>query len=135
MNVFDLHHNCDVRISLANQAIGSTSVVEGEIIDTKGFEALEFGIQMGTITDGVYTIKLEHGDDPALSDAEDVSAEETLGDADFALTDDDTAKRIGYIGKKRYARISIDAATVSTGVDAVSSLAILAYAHHQPVDD
>ena len=133
MNVFDLHHTSKAEIGLANQAITGNSVVTGAIIDTASFTALEFLLQAGTITDGAYAVKLVHGDDSGLSDVADVSAEETLGSADFALTDDDSAKRIGYIGKKRYVRVVITATGVTTGVDAFSVMVLLANAMHQPV--
>lgn len=135
MNVFDLHHNCDMRIALANQAIDANGTTVGAIIDTAGFEALEFGFQMGTITDGAYAISLFESDASDMAGETAVSAEETLGNADFALADDDTAKRIGYIGKKRYVRVKIVATAVTDGVDAVSGLAIPAFAHHEPVAD
>ena len=133
--VFDIHHDSKALIGLANAAIVSNTDTSGAIIDRAGFMALEFLLQMGTITDGAYAVKLEHGDLANLSDAADVDAAEQLGDADFAVADDDSANRIGYIGKKRYVRLVITSTGVTTGVDAASAMAMLANAIHQPSAD
>ncbi len=135
MNVFDLHHTSKALIALANQNITTDTTTAGAIIDTAGFEALEFLLASGTITDGAYAVKIQEGDNSDLSDAADVSAEETLGNADYALADDDTPKRIGYIGKKRYARIVVTSTSTSTGGTNFSALALLANASHQPTSD
>lgn len=134
MHVNDLHHHTAVESALDSQTIGTDTTTLGNIIDTAGFEALEFILQSGTITDGAYAVSLQEGDDSGLSDAAAVSAEETLGNADFALADDDTAKRIGYIGKKRYCRLAIvSTATTSGGV--FSAAAMKGMAAHQPTAD
>lgn len=135
MHTWDLHHDCSFEDALASLTIGSNTTTNGIIIDRAGFQALEFGLKMGTITDGAYAVKLEHGDDSGLSDAADVDAAEQLGDADFADTEDDTVKRLGYIGKKRYVRIVVTSTGVTTGATLVAALALLAHASHQPVAD
>ena len=134
MHTFDMHHHTKQLAGLTSQTIATDTTTAGEIIDTAGFTALEFFLLSGTVTDGAYAVSLQHGDDSGLSDVTAVSAEETLGDADFALADDDTAKRIGYIGKKRYVRLSVvSTATTSGGVFA--GVAVLGNAAHQPTDD
>jgi hypothetical protein len=133
MLVNDLHHNSKAEIALVAQTV-TTGTVDGAIIDTADFEALEFLLQSGTLTDGAFAVTLVHGDDSGLSDVTDVSAEEMLGDASFAVTDDDTAKRVGYTGKKRYVRLKIVATGASSG-GPMSGMAILAFGKHQPVAD
>lgn len=133
-NVFDLHHKIAALIALAQATIGSDTTTTGVIIDTAGYTALEFLLTSGTITDGAYAVSLQHGDDSGLSDAAAVPAADVLGDADFALADDDTVKRIGYIGGKRYVRLAIVSTAVTTG-GAFSATAVLAGAAHQPVAD
>lgn len=109
--LFDLHHNCDVANALNSQTISSDTTTNGVIIDMQGYHGLEFILKSGTITDGAYTVALQHGDDSGLSDAAAVDADEVLGSIAFADTEDNVAKRIGYIGKKRYVRMNV----VSTG--------------------
>ena len=109
---YDLHSNVKGVLALAVQNIISDTTTVGAIIDTQGFESLEYLITSGTVTDGVYTFLLEEGDDSGLSDAAAVPAANLLGSlTGFILTDDDTVKRVGTNGKKRYQRLSI----VSTG--------------------
>jgi hypothetical protein len=134
-NVFDLHHQVEQRTALAIAAITTNTTTAGIIIDTANYTALEFLLIAGTVTDGAYAVSLEHGDDSGLSDAAAVPAAETLGDADIAAADDDASKRIGYIGKKRYVRLSIVSTGVTTGVDGVGAIAVLGGASHQPVAD
>lgn len=133
--VHDMHHHTTQLAALAIAAITTNTTTSGIIIPMAGYEALEFLLLPGTITDGAYAISLEEGDDSGLSDAATVSAAETLGDADLADTDDDTAKRIGYIGKKDYVRLSIVSTGVTTGVDGLAAIALLGNAHHQPTAD
>ena len=133
-SVNDLHHHTKQLPALTSQTISTDTTTAGAIIDTAGFEACEFLLLSGTITDGAYAVSLQEGDASNLSDAATVDAAEILGDADFALADDDTAKRIGYIGKKRYVRLSIvSSGTTSGGVFA--GIALLGMAAHQPTAD
>ena len=134
MQVFELHHDTEQRTGLDITAISTDTTTAGEIIDTAGFEALEFYLISGTVTDGAYAVSLQHGDDASLSDAAAVSADETLGNADFAAADDDAAKRIGYIGKRRYVRLSIVSTSTSTG-GTIGAVAVLGTPHHAPVAD
>lgn len=109
--LFDLHDNCEVANALDSQTISTDTTTNGEIIDIAGYHGLEFVLKSGAITDGAYTVTLTHGDDSGLSDGATVAAADLLGSIAFADTDDDAAKRIGYIGKKRYVRLNV----VSTG--------------------
>lgn len=132
MSEYDGHSNIDDRVALNNQDI-TTGTVVGEIIDTSGFESIEFVIQAGSINDGTYGLILEEGDDAGLSDAALVSADETLGAlTGFISTDDNTTIRVGSIGKKRYQRLSILAAS-STGINEFSAITILGNPHSAPV--
>lgn len=131
----DMHHDTKQLTGMTLQAISTNTTTNGEIIDTALFEGLEFLLIAGTITDGAYAVSLEEGDDSGLSDAAAVSAEETLGDADFADTDDDSSKRIGYIGKKRYVRLKVVSTGVTTGVDSFGAVALLGMAMHRPTAD
>lgn len=130
-NVFELHHKSKAEIGLTDQTVGADVTVNGEIIDTAGFESLEFLAQAGTVTDGVQTLKINHGDDPALGDATVVSDEETLGSGSILETD--SPKKVGYIGKKRYAQLSVVSVGGATGAAKVSAMALLSHAHHQAV--
>ena len=123
---YDLHHSVKQAVALDSQDITTDTTTVGNIIDSLGFESLEFLIQSGTITDGAYAFKLEQGEDPALADATDVPADNILGVlTGFVAADDDSALRVGSIGKQRYQRLSIVSTSTSTGATKFSSIALL----------
>ena len=130
----DLHSNVDDRMALNPTLIASNTTTVGNIIDSLGFESLAFIVAMGTITDGAYALLLEEGDDSGLSDAAVVSADETLGElTGFVAADDQSTKRVGSIGKKRYQRLSIVSTGVTSGVADVSAVAVLGHPKTAPV--
>lgn len=134
MSECDGHSNIGSVIALANQNITTDTTTVGAIIDTAGFESCEFIVASGTLTDGAYALKLEQGDDSGLSDAADVPAAEILGVlTGFAATDDDTTKRVGTIGKKRYQRLSIVSTATTTGGTNFSAVAVQGHPHTAPV--
>jgi len=136
MAEFDLHSNVKQEVALDAQDITTDTTTVGNIIDTRGFESLEYFIQSGTITDGAYALKLEQGDDSALADAADVPTAEVLGVlTGFVAADDDAAKRVGSIGKKRYQRLSIVSTSTSTGGTKFSSVAVLGNPQSAPTDE
>lgn len=130
MNVNDLHGHSKVLAAFATTTIATDTTTAGIIIDTEGFEALEFLILSGTITLGDAAISLQHGDAANLSDATTVDAEEILGSGVFAVDADDEVRKMGYIGKKRFVRLSI--VTDNSANLTLTSLALLAFAPHQP---
>lgn len=131
---YDLHNNVKGALALAVQDITTNTTTVGAIIDTLGFESLEYFITSGTITDGAYALKLEEGDDSGLSDAADVPAANVLGAlTGFVAADDDTVKRVGSVGKKRYQRLSIVSTGTTTGGTNFTATAALGNPHSQPV--
>ena len=129
----DLHNRIDDLVAMTSQTIASDTTTVGEIIDSKGFESLEFIAQSGTITDGAYALLLEESDDSGMSGATVVSADETLGElTGFASTDDDSTIRVGSIGKKRFQRLSLVSTGTSSG-GVFSAIAVLGHAHTNPV--
>ncbi len=131
---YDLHSNVKQVVALDSQDITTNTTTVGNIIDTVGFESLEYLIQSGVITDGTYALILEQGDDSGLSDAAVVPADEVLGVlTGFVAADDNAAKRVGSIGKKRFQRLSILSAGTSTGATKMSSVAVLGNPQSAPV--
>jgi len=128
MNVFDLHHDIVPELNLAAQTV--TTAVSGAIVDTARYEGLEFTFLNATITADVVAL-VEHGDDSGLADAETVPADLILGQTanPFSLSTDDAAQSIGYIGKKRYVRITLGGGA-SNGATSITS--IKWGAHHKP---
>lgn len=123
---YDLHHKVFAVNAFDLVAITADGTVNGNIIDTLGFESIEFIGQSGTITDGDHVLQLEDGDDSGLSDNADVPSAQVLGELfAFASADDDVVLRTGCITKKRYIRASLVTTNETTGIDFFGIIAIL----------
>lgn len=126
MSEYDGHSRVKGEVALNSQDITSDTTTNGNVIDTVGFESIEFHIQSGVITDGTYTLLLEEDDVIGFGTATVVPADETLGVlTGFVLTDDNATKRVGSIGKKQFQRLSIVSASTTTGATKFSSVAVL----------
>lgn len=116
MSSFDLKNNVSVANALNIQAISSNTSVAGVSIDTKGFESATFAIQSGTLTDGTYTPEVSESDDNSTFTA--VADDFLIGteaNAVLVATDDNKVKTIGYVGKKRYVKLTITSTGVTSG--------------------
>lgn len=114
----ELYSSYKVSNALDTQAITSDTTTNGDIIDTAEYGSLLFVIQSGTLTDGTYTVLIHEGDESNLSDAsavDDADLTNTEASASFASTDDNTVTKIGYVGSKRYVRLSLVSASTSSG--------------------
>jgi len=130
---YDLHHSIKQAVALDFQTISTDTTTAGNIIDTAGFESLEFIVGTGTVTDGDYAFKIEDGDDDGLSDNDDVDSTLILGvlTGFTADADDDKALRVGVLSKKRYVRLSIVSTNTSSGAE-IFAVAVLGHAKSQP---
>lgn len=117
----DLFNNIEVRraespIATAN---ADNTVIVSEIIDMRGFKSMIWVIITGGMVDAAFTtvVLMEEGDDSGLSDAAavpdasmlpavvgGVNAETIVA---FDQADDDQTRKIGYIGEKRFVRLTI----------------------------
>ncbi|WP_342150239.1 hypothetical protein [Methylorubrum sp. SB2] len=132
MAQFDIHNDLLARVALNTATIAASATTNGVIIDTQGFNALEFFLQVGTRTDGSFTIQLQHGDDPALADAVAVDTAKVLGNAALtAITAANSVRRIGYVGNKRYVRAQVVSTSVTSGAT-VGVLAVLGRPNLRP---
>lgn len=116
------------------RAISPVSVADNtaqvsQIIDRQGYDALTFALATGSLADAdaTFTVLVQHGDAANLSDATDVVDDDLIGTealAGFVFSDDDKTRKIGYIGSKRYVRLTITpAANASAAV--LCAIAIL----------
>ena len=129
----DLHHNILAVSALGNTAIGTNTVTNGGIIDTKGYYALEFVLTSGALTDGNFVGSLEEGHTANLSDATPVAAENILGAfPSFGAADDNVLQQVGVrLGNKRYVRLKVTSTGVTTG-GSLSAIALLANSQQRP---
>ena len=107
------------RVAIAPEvATGNTPLVSN-IIDTAGYNALSFVVVTGTLssTAATFAVTLEHGDDSGLSDTTAVVASElagTLANAAFTFAADNSCRKIGYLGNRRYVRATVTPTSNST---------------------
>jgi len=88
------------------------TAVVGEIIDKKGFESVTYVISTGSIGDAnaTFVVLLEESDAANMSGAAAVADADLLGTevlAAFQFDDDNETRKLGYIGSKRYTRLTI----------------------------
>lgn len=132
----DLHNNIELRRAISPTRVTDNTAEVSEIIDLQNRGSLEFLIACGAIadSDATFTILVEDGDDSGLSDAAAVDDAFLLGTeagAAFQFDDDDEIRKIGYIGPKRYVRLTITPAS-NTGDADISAVAVLGHARKGP---
>lgn len=128
----DSKTNIKENVAFNIQAISSDTTTNGTEVDTQGYESLTFVVQAGTLTDGTYTPSIEESDTSGSGYTAVVDADLVGTEADAAVDASNEIKRIGYIGKKRYVRLSIVSTSTTTG-GTVGGVAILGNAKHNPV--
>lgn len=133
----DLANSLHVKraISPAAAVTDNTPFVS-QIIDRLGYESLMFGILIGALADAdaTFAVLVEHGDVSNLSDAAAVPDSQLTGTealAGFTFAADDSCRKIGYVGPKRYVRMTITPAN-NTGAANVSAMAILSGSRYAP---
>jgi hypothetical protein len=129
----DLHSNVKQVVALIPTVLGATGAITGAIIDRQGYGGVEFIPIYGSITTTgtVVTATLKEGDVTgtltSVADA-DLLGTETLASlaagARVAGTGKEVAKRVGYIGSKRYVQLTL-AGTGTTSAGVVAAAAVM----------
>lgn len=134
----DLHNSIKVsRAFSPASGAGSDTVQVSQIIDTQGYDSLEFLTATGSLADAdeTFTVLVEDGNVSTLSDNAPVIDDELLGlelAAGFIFSDDDKVRKIGYVGSKRYVRLTITP-TSNTGAWLIAAVAIQGHPSKAPV--
>lgn len=133
----DLHNNIKVERSISPHQVSDNTAAVGEIHDLANVGAFEWAIGIGTLADAdaTFTVLVEDGDNSALSDNAAVADAFLLGTeagASFIFSDDDQVRKIGYIGPKRYVRMTITPAA-NTGASDISAVGIKGHLRKPPV--
>jgi hypothetical protein len=124
MAVFDTRNDAEYGMGLSATLSGTTKA-EGDWIDMQGWQSVTFSVGTGTVTDAGtasgFSFQVEEGDDTTDAGATAVADADLVG-TEAALTvtsdtdDDKMIGSIGYIGSKRYVRMT---AVGTTGTNAV----------------
>ena len=112
----------------------NTAVVS-PIVDTRDYQSLLFIILTGSLADAdaTFAALLEESDDSGMSDANAVDDADMIGTeagASFIFSDDNKQFKLGYIGNKRYVRLTITPA--GNGSAAAIAIAVVGAPHLKP---
>jgi len=135
----DMANNMQVKKVIASISGAADDVpIVGAIIDRQGYDSLTYLINTGVLADAnaTFTVLLEDGDaadlvadGAAVADADMIGTEAVAG---FQFDDDGEVRKLGYIGSKRYTRMTITPVG-NTGAWPIGVLAVLAHAGLKPV--
>lgn len=138
----DLHNNIHVKRGISPAAAGTdNTAIVSQILDTKGHEAVEFIILVGanTDTDATFAVLVEHDDVVGFGTAAAVADEFLLGteaQAGFTAADDDNkVRKIGYVGPKRFVRVTITPSGNNSGNIFVAGAWLLGHPHDRPTSN
>lgn len=107
----------------------NTAIVSA-IIDRKGYQSLGLVLVTGTQTDAnaTFTVLVEDGNQSNLSDnaaVADVDLNGTEILAGFQFDDDNECRKIGYVGNKRYVRVTVTPTGNDSGNIFIAGIAVL----------
>lgn len=116
---------------IAAQTNSDTARVSA-IIDTLGYESCTFVLLNGTNTDAnvTFAVLVEDGDDASLSDNAAVDDGYLVGTealAASAFGDDIECRKVGYVGLKRYVRVTVTPTGNNSGDWFMAGVAILGH--------
>lgn len=137
MKNLDLHNKLEFRRAISPVSVADNTAAVSQIIDRQGFSGLEFVIAAGSLADAdaTFTVLVEDGDDATLvSDGAAVADAQLLGTealAGFQFDDDNETRKIGYVGNKRYVRLTITPANNASAA-VICAVAVLGGAHDAP---
>jgi hypothetical protein len=140
----DSLHNLTIRVAIAPPvaAVADNTAQVGNWIDKAGYDSLTFGILTGTLADvdATFAVVMEEADAADQSDHAPVDDEDMISAtagvapetaAGFTFAADNATRKIGYIGNKRFARITVTPSG-NTGNAPVAAVAVLGNATVRP---
>jgi hypothetical protein len=134
----DIHNNLHFVPLIVPVAarIDNTPIVSS-IIDTLGYDAVSLALITGTNTDtnATFNVLVEDGDNSSLSDAAAVPDAQLLGlesVAGFTFADDNECRKIGYVGIKRYVRMTVTPVGNDAGNIFIAGVAVLGHPRRAP---
>lgn len=138
MPMKDLHNSIHpVPLIVPAAARTDNTPIVSSIIDRKGYNSLELVLVTGNNTDAnaTFAVLVEDGDASDLSDNSAVSDSELVGTetlASYQHSDDAECRKIGYVGNKRYVRVTITPSGNDAGNIFVAGVAILGHPELRP---
>lgn len=133
----DLHDITKTTPAIPPALYTGNALTLGAIIDTNGFESIQFVAVAGDIVDGEFGFGLIEGDLPDLSDGVVVvDPTTTRGPNPFHAGDVDsnTTQHVGYMGNKRYVQLTMQQTGATTG-GVIGALAVQGHPRIAPVPE
>lgn len=108
----DLHNHLHVKRAISPVSVSDNTAQVGQVIDNQGYNSLEYVILAGSLADAdvTFTVLLEESDAADMSGGNAVADKDLLGTevlAGFQFDDDNEPRKLGYIGSKRYTRLTV----------------------------
>ncbi|BBE74568.1 hypothetical protein [Oharaeibacter diazotrophicus] len=133
----DLIHSIKPTKVIAPIVVSDNTAAVGAIVDRLGYDSVSYVIQTGVLADAdaTFAVLLEESDASDMTGAAAVADADLLGTeaaASFTYADDGAVKTLGYIGSKRYTRLTVTP-TGNSGSAPISALAILGHPASAPV--
>ncbi|MBN9430719.1 MAG: hypothetical protein J0H09_29860 [Burkholderiales bacterium] len=130
----DLASNVNPKRVISPVSTSSDSAVVGQIIDRAGFDSLTYVIAAGSIGDAdvTFAVLLEESDASNMDGASAVDDKDLIGTealAAFKFDSDDQVRKLGYVGSKRYTRLTITPAG-NSGTPSAALLSAVAILGH-----
>jgi hypothetical protein len=135
----DLLNAVAVKRAISPVSVADNTAQVSQIIDRQGFDGLTFMIALGAIADAdaTFAVTMDEGNAANLSDANAVAAADLIGTyalAGFQFDSDDSTRKIGYKGSKRYVRLTITPSNNSAAA-LMSAVAVLSGAAVKPTSN
>lgn len=132
----DLMNSITPKRVISPVSVADTTAQVGQIIDKRGFDSLTYIILTGSIADAdaTFNVLLEESDDSGMSGATAVADADLLGTealAAFQFDDDNECRKLGYVGSKRYTRLTVTPVGNASAA-LVAATAILGHAAIKP---
>lgn len=108
----DMMNNIHTVPAIAPVVVTDNTAQVSAIIDLQNYDACTFVITTGTLADAdaTFAVTMDHGNAANLSDAAAVPAADLVGTyalAGFTFADDGETRKIGYVGARRYVRLTV----------------------------
>ena len=102
----DLYNLLDKGIALSPQNVTGATTINGVTISIGGYNAVAFSVMSGSVSNGTFSFRLQHGMSPDGSDMADVASTDLIGSfVSWTNADSFKIQRVGYQGIKNYVRL------------------------------
>lgn len=134
----DIHNSLHfVPLFAPKAAVADDTAQVSAIIDTAGYESAEFVLVNGANADvdATFAVLVEDGNASNLSDNASVADTFLLGTeagAAFTFADDGECRKIGYVGGKRYVRVTVTPTGNTGGTLFLAGVAVLGNSRSKP---